>query len=83
LSEAWTCRQLTDVIADYLAGGLQAMARAEFDRHLAICPTCVDYLETYRLTIALVRACAADAAAAPAEVPEELIQAILAARRQT
>lgn len=83
MSEALTCQQLTDVIADYLAGGLPATACAEFDRHLAICPTCVVYLETYRLTIGMVRACAADADAAPAEVPEELIQAILAALRQS
>jgi anti-sigma factor RsiW len=55
-------------------------AREVFDRHLGACPNCVTYLEQFRATIAAgKRACADDDAAAM--VPEELIQAILQARK--
>ena len=62
--------------------GLLAEARAEFDRHLAECPWCVAYLDSYKKTIQLARAAfaAAEDAPPPSDAPEELIQAILRAR---
>jgi anti-sigma factor RsiW len=77
-----TCKQLLDFLDDYVGDGLEADARSEFDRHLGLCPACVSYLDGYRETIRLGRA-AFDASDAPAppEVPDELVRAILAARR--
>jgi hypothetical protein len=43
-----------------------------------VCPSCVNYLRTYRKTITLVQV--AGEAPAPADVPESLIKAILSAR---
>lgn len=76
------CREFTEFLHDYLFGDLPATERAEFDRHLAECPWCVAYLDSYRTTIMLERAAfsAPEDAAPPADAPEELIQAIARAR---
>ena len=76
------CREFTEFLHDYLFGNLPAEERAEFDRHLAECPWCVAYLDSYRKTIELEQAAFAPAEdeLLPADVPDELIQAILLAR---
>jgi anti-sigma factor RsiW len=67
---------------DYLAESLSVSERAVFEHHLGECPDCVAYLSTYRQTIELGKAaCRADDPV-PADAPEELVQAILAARRR-
>jgi anti-sigma factor RsiW len=50
----------------------------EFERHLAVCPSCVAYLKTYEQTILLAKAAADDPV--PPDVPDSLVRAILAAR---
>jgi anti-sigma factor RsiW len=76
------CREFTEFLHEYLFGNLPAQERAEFDKHLAECPWCVAYLDSYRQTIQLEQAAfaAAEPAPPPADAPEELIQAILRAR---
>jgi anti-sigma factor RsiW len=76
------CREFTEFLHEYLFGDLPADQRAEFDKHLAECPWCVAYLDSYQKTIQLEKAafCASEDAPTPADVPEELIQAILRAR---
>ena len=76
-----TCQQLIDFIMSYLDNELPDDQRAEFDRHMAACPSCVDYLETYEKTVQLTKTAADDPV--PAEVPESLVQAILAARKKS
>ena len=91
-----SCREISEFLLAYLERDLDPDARAEFDRHLNLCPPCVHYLDGYRETIELVRRCvrdhqadAARTACEPAEPrtkpkhkpPEGLIQAILAAKR--
>lgn len=78
-----TCRELAEFLADYLADELAPEQRAEFERHLGVCPPCVAYLNTYRQTIELSR-CAhgCDDPGPPAAIPDELVRAILAARRK-
>jgi len=77
-----TCRDVIEFLRAYLDGELPADTRARFEEHLDACPPCLDYLDSYRATIAL--ASEAFAEAGPDEladaVPEELVQAILAAR---
>ena len=76
-----TCRELVDFLAEYLAGDLSEVQRTEFDAHLAVCPWCVEYLRTYEETIRLGRAAfACTDTEVPREVPERLVQGILAAR---
>jgi anti-sigma factor RsiW len=75
------CKTLIQFLADYLAGELPCDQFAVFEEHLAECPWCVDYLRTYQEAVRMGRAALStpDAPAAGA-APEELIQAILAAR---
>jgi anti-sigma factor RsiW len=76
------CREFSEFLHEYLFGNLPADERAEFDKHLAECPWCVAYLDSYRKTLLLEQAAfaAAEQAPPPADAPEELIQAILRAR---
>ena len=78
-----TCRELDQFLLDYTSGELPPDQRAEVDRHLAACPACVRYLEQYRATIAMGQS-AFDCLdnRVPAEVPPELLEAILAATRR-
>jgi len=77
------CRDFVEVIMAWLDGELEAGIRDRFDAHLAVCPDCVNYLESYKTTVALGK-CICDpddpAAPVPDDVPEELVQAVLAAR---
>jgi anti-sigma factor RsiW len=79
------CREFTEFLHEYLFGNLPAAERAEFDKHLAECPWCVAYLDSYRKTIQLEQAAfaASQDEPAPADAPEELIQAILHARSRS
>ena len=77
---AFTCRDFTTFVADYLDDALSADDRTAFEHHIATCPECVVYLASYRAAVRLARTHGADAPAT--ELPEELVQAILAARRR-
>src|ERR1051326_2884784 len=46
-----TCKELTELITDYLEERLPQTERARLEQHLSICPSCVIYLEQMRLTI--------------------------------
>lgn len=77
-----TCREFTDFIAGFIDGELPASERQPFERHLARCANCARYLESYRSAIALGKRAFEDGdAPVPAEVPDELVQAILRVRR--
>ena len=77
-----TCRELVAFLVDYLGGTLPADQRERFEAHLGECPDCVGYLRTYDATVKLGRAACLDPdEALPADVPEDLVRAILAARR--
>ena len=46
-----SCRELIELITDYLEGRLSPGEKRRFEEHLAICEGCVTYLEQMRLTI--------------------------------
>ena len=72
-----TCHELYGFLDDYLARALDLPTRVAFEAHLAICSACRRYLRSYEATLAAAKS----AEAAPLEAPpEELVQAILAAR---
>jgi len=78
-----TCRELIDFLGAYLDGELSQEVRLRFDEHLAGCPECSAYLETYRATVRFTRGAFRDLyGPVPADVPEDLVKAILAARRK-
>jgi anti-sigma factor RsiW len=76
-----SCREFVDFLIDYQSGALSAAERACFEDHLAECPNCVTYMQTYRSTIELSKLACRSSGHVPEDVPEELVQAILAARR--
>jgi anti-sigma factor RsiW len=48
-----TCRELVELVTDYLEGALPADVHARFDEHLADCPHCTEYVRQIEVTIAL------------------------------
>jgi anti-sigma factor RsiW len=47
------CQQVVELVTDYLEGALSAADRRRFDKHLAGCPHCTEYLAQMRETIRL------------------------------
>ena len=78
-----TCRELAEFLMDYLDGALPEDDRHRFEGHLGECPDCVAYLQSYRAAVRLGRSLCDEADdTPPAGMPEELVRAILAARRE-
>ena len=72
------CREIITFLADYLDRALAPDVHAEFERHLAVCDSCVEYLASYRLTIQLSKAAETEPELRVEDVPSDLIAAILA-----
>jgi predicted anti-sigma-YlaC factor YlaD len=47
------CRELVELVTDYLEGALELAERARFEAHLAECQACRDYVEQMRTTVRL------------------------------
>lgn len=84
MSESLTCREFVDFLMDYLEGALDADTRGTFEGHMGACPSCETYLDTYRETVALGNKVLCDPPDSPVpdDVPEDLVAAILAARKR-
>jgi predicted anti-sigma-YlaC factor YlaD len=50
-SNELTCRELVEVVTEYLEGTMEPEDRLRFEEHLAFCTWCVDYLDQVRETI--------------------------------
>lgn len=46
-----TCRELVELVTEYLEGTLPAEHRARFESHLTKCDGCTAYLQQFRHTI--------------------------------
>lgn len=76
-----TCVEFEEFILNYLDGSLPAAQKRKFDRHIRFCRECHDYLAAYQRTIEIEKAVfAKEEASVPADVPEDLVNAILAVR---
>jgi anti-sigma factor RsiW len=51
-----TCRELVELVTDYLEGALPESERARFEAHIAGCDHCTAYLAQMRETIRVVGA---------------------------
>ena len=60
-----TCRELVEVLTDYLENALDPAERADIERHLVICRGCANYVEQMRSTVDLLGRIAADDPAEP------------------
>lgn len=49
--EEMPCREIVEVITDYLEGTLDPVDRRRFEAHVAQCPPCSVYIEQMRQTL--------------------------------
>ena len=48
-----TCREMVELVTEYLEGAMSAREMAIFEAHLSVCPGCTAYFEQMRQTIKL------------------------------
>jgi predicted anti-sigma-YlaC factor YlaD len=72
-----TCREFVEFLDRYLSGELSALERRRFTMHLSVCRDCVNYLDTFRETVALTEELAKGDEALPDDVPDGLVSAIM------
>jgi anti-sigma factor RsiW len=51
LAEAMTCREMVELVTDYLEAALSEPERRRFEEHIGTCPGCTNYIEQMRLVI--------------------------------
>jgi hypothetical protein len=66
-----TCKQMTDLVFDYLSDKLSPNVKRDFQQHLQICPDCVNFLNTYKKTVSVTRSIR------PEEIPPRVRNNIL------
>lgn len=74
-SDYLTCKELTELVTDYVEGALPRRDRERFEEHMMTCPPCQGYLEQMRHTIALLGRLPEDT------IPPEAEQVLLEAFR--
>ena len=67
------CRQVVELMTDYLEGALSPVERARFDEHIAGCDGCRAYLQQLRTTRRVLGRLADEPV--PAEVERDLLEA--------
>jgi hypothetical protein len=67
-----TCKEVTDLIIGYLDNTLSLTVKRDLERHLRICPDCVNFLNTYRKTAATSASLRPEAM--PAKVRENILE---------
>ncbi|MGB5215591.1 MAG: zf-HC2 domain-containing protein [Anderseniella sp.] len=76
-----TCAEFEEFITAYLDGSLSNKQRRIFEFHLAVCRECRDYLAAYRTAMTVTGdVLNTQTADTLADVPEDLVSAVLAAR---
>lgn len=79
--ELITCQEVITFLLDYLSQELAPGERSNFERHLAICPSCAAYLATYEQAVLLGReALRQELATDPPKLDSELVRAVLHSR---
>lgn len=71
-----SCKQIADLVFDYLNDKLRPNVKRDFQRHLRICPDCVHFLNTYKKTVSVTRT------VRPEEIPAKVKNNILAFLRK-
>lgn len=74
-----TCREVVELVTDYLEGALDSGEARQFELHLGTCEGCARYVEQMRHTIAAVGRLRDDAM--PAQTHDRLLAAFRDWRR--
>jgi len=78
-----TCKEFEDFVLRYLDDELSDHQRSSFERHMRVCRECREYLAAYQRAMEVGRAVLPSSDdPVPDDVPEDLIKAILEARKQ-
>lgn len=77
----FTCRDLVEFLGEYIDGALPIERRRVFDAHLQECADCAAYVDSYRKTVEISKHTFARSTDVPEDPPQELIAAILHARK--
>jgi anti-sigma factor RsiW len=75
-----TCREIVELVTDYVEGALGPDEREAVEMHLNLCDGCTDYLLQLRMSIELTGMLPADRL--PPEFEEELCAAFRSFRRE-
>ena len=74
------CSEVIEFLWAYVARELPEDKLTEFERHLAVCPSCRAYLSTYRKTLELeLGAFQPEDGEPEEELPEDLVNAVMGA----
>jgi predicted anti-sigma-YlaC factor YlaD len=73
LADELACKELVELVTEYLEGTLPDRERARFGEHLGLCPGCRAYLEQMRQTIRVLGPLSEESIAPRAR--EELLRA--------
>ena len=46
-----SCKELVELVTDYLEGSLSWRQRRRFEKHIALCHGCTAYVEQFRVTL--------------------------------
>ena len=84
-----TCREVHEFLMAWLDGELEPAIGERFEAHIAACPCCKHYIDSYQQSIKLGRSayeptneCEDEFAEEHPPLPADLIKAVLAARRK-
>jgi predicted anti-sigma-YlaC factor YlaD len=75
------CKEVVEVVSDFLDGALVAGDRARIEQHLLICPPCAGYLAQVKSTLVQLADLGA-ASPAPPEVGADLLEAFQRSSRK-
>jgi anti-sigma factor RsiW len=76
MAEHVTCREVVELVTDYLEGALPADETSLFEQHINFCDGCVWYVEQMRKTVATVGRVSEE------DVPPETRERLLTAFRE-
>jgi predicted anti-sigma-YlaC factor YlaD len=72
-ADEMTCKELVELVTEYLEGTLSTLDSTRFEEHLAECPGCRTYLQQMRQTIRVLGRLPEEALSADSR--EELLRA--------
>jgi anti-sigma factor RsiW len=79
MTEEMSCRELVELVTEYLEGRLSAVDRRRFEEHMAGCPGCQTYLEQMRASLRLLGGLSEETL--PPSMRDELLRAFRSWKR--
>ena len=73
LTKPIPCREMVELVTDYLEGALSRRERRRFERHIAGCDGCTAYLDQMRQTLRVVGSLSEESI--PADARDALLHA--------